>query len=200
MAKSDKAVVFSGETLDRSERFQAAVSHSRLGRQIVSLFTGSSYPGYVQADWRSRDIRSRGPLRGYAEAPGDPAARGWPRRWENAALVGTTAEAMAEAETAFREYYGDDRPLQEAVAYYADKTLHVGTHPDKQPLLREVGDDEPAGVQAVGFRLGPGDLMATVGWYSPNRRVFQSVDRPQVVAARRALGDLAAAGSSILVV
>ena len=198
MARLDE-VILSPESIRRSERFQdSALGRSPLGRVAISFFTGSSYPGYVQADWTSgidETVRDD-PTSHVAEAPGDPDAHGWPRLWKHAALVGTTADAMDEAKAEIQGRYGGDDTLAPAVMYIAGGATHVGVHPDKQSLLHEIDSDEHEGLLVVGFRLGPGDFQGTAGWFDPARGIFQGVRNPEILEPKYQLAQLAIAATA----
>ena len=198
MAKLDE-VILSPESIKRSEQFQdSALGRSPLGRVAISFFTGSSYRGYIQADWTSGidEVVRDDPTGHVAEAPGDPDAHGWPRLWKHAVLIGTTADAMSEAKAEIQGRYGEDDTLTPAAMYIASGVTHIGVHPDGQSLLHEIDRGEHKGLLVVGFRLGPGDFQGTAGWFNPVRGVFQGVWNPETLEPKYQLAQLAIAATT----
>jgi len=153
---------FSDRALNQFEAFQYHFGKTRFGGLVVTAFTGSSSPAYEQLLWLPRSQVQSATISQAVEVPGDPYARGSARLWDRLAVLAVNQHEMQRLRTADN---------QEAVAYIADKVVHVGIMATEGALLSDVGYDQAA----VAVRRGPGDATFTVGVYAPDQQAFTSV-------------------------
>lgn len=167
---------FGKRVLDISERAHRALGHTAAGRAVTSLVAGSSYDGYRQLDWYSRNITSE--VKTTIKVPGDPKAGPVPRFWKNAAVLAAPSE---EVENLRGRHY------KEAVAYLSEGVLHVGALATEWALLEHLSLKE----RAIAMRLGRGPLEATMGIWLPNEKHFISVENIRTVEESIPIDNLA---------
>ena len=124
----------------------------------------SNVPAYMKLSWFKLPDLDPESISWARTVPGDPEAGGFPRNWNNAAILGVHQGALANLQAHEPE---SGRWAKDAVAYEADGVVRVGVNPEDDRIFGGVGREDQAGMLTVAMRLGKGPLRATMGHFQP---------------------------------
>ncbi|MDB5175169.1 MAG: hypothetical protein JWM81_27 [Candidatus Saccharibacteria bacterium] len=173
---------FSERLLHIGEQAQHAIGQSALSKSVVRTLTGSRSPAYRQVVWQSRGVLLEDQDVETVHVAGNPNSALLARNWNIAAIIASEVVLLDNIRTEYAQF-----KFQDAVAYIADGTAHVGILPDSSEALfgvyAENPDDEitiPA-ERAIAMRLGKGPLEVTMGIWVPSERLYVGAESVRVV-------------------